>query len=72
MVLNSCNIGTSGLPDMYARGLRVDRQTTSVYVTTICNTLRVQIKGSHREINLIMPSHHGNEDIIQILPGKVL
>ena len=36
-----------------------------------CNTLRGRIKGSHRATNLIMPSHQGNQGIIQIMPGKV-
>ena len=30
----------------------------------LCNTLSGQIKGSHRATNLIMPSHQGNEGII--------
>ena len=37
-ICNSCNIGTSDLPDMYAQSLRAEgihiRQITSAYVTT--------------------------------------
>ena len=36
-ICNSCNTGTSGLPDMYTQGLRAEgvhiRQATSAHVT---------------------------------------